>query len=200
MARLQRDCLRITDWQWQVRERGGHAPRPAPVNRTATVPGVVFPVAEAGISGAVEGMQAVETNPRERASRTAWIWPVAWAGVIFAASSRAQVVDVNLSGLDKLVHLLVYGLLGVLCCRLGRSPRSAVLAVLVVSAYGATDEWHQSFVPSRSAEAADWVADTLGAALAVAGYTGSPRLRHGMEFPARLWRRVWGRRQPVSTP
>ena len=31
-------------------------------------------------------------------------------------------------------------------------------------AYGATDEWHQSFVPGRSTELADWIADTAGAA------------------------------------
>ena len=47
------------------------------------------------------------------------LWPVALAGVIFAASSRPQVVDVgSLPGADKGVHFLVYGLLGILCCRL----------------------------------------------------------------------------------
>ena len=34
--------------------------------------------------------------------------------------------------------------------------------------YGATDEWHQSFVPGRDADVRDLVADAVGAALAVA--------------------------------
>src|SRR4026207_61643 len=34
-------------------------------------------------------------------------------------------------------------------------------AVIASSAYGATDEYHQSFVPGRTADVADWTADTL---------------------------------------
>jgi VanZ family protein len=41
---------------------------------------------------------------------------------------------------------------------------------VVTSAFGASDEWHQSFVPGRSAEVADWVADTAGAACAAVLY------------------------------
>jgi VanZ family protein len=32
--------------------------------------------------------------------------------------------------------------------------------------YGATDEFHQYFVPNRSAEVQDWLADVLGAVIA----------------------------------
>jgi VanZ family protein len=38
--------------------------------------------------------------------------------------------------------------------------------VLATSVYGATDELHQLFVPQRSTELSDVVADSLGAALA----------------------------------
>jgi VanZ family protein len=41
-------------------------------------------------------------------------------------------------------------------------------AWMIGTAYGATDEWHQSFVPGRQADAADVLADALGA-LAAAG-------------------------------
>jgi VanZ family protein len=41
-----------------------------------------------------------------------------------------------------------------------------VLAALVAAAYGATDEWHQHFVPGRTMEMADLAADTSGAAAA----------------------------------
>ena len=82
----------------------------------------------------------------------------------------------------------------------GRGPRAAVLAVLAASAYGASDEWHQSFVPSRSAEVADWMTDTLGAGFMVAAYTASPRVRHGLETPARLFRRVLKRAEAAPLP
>jgi VanZ family protein len=161
----------------------------------------IFPVAEPLFSGADVTMKAAVKTHGQKVSRITWVWPVAWAAVIFAASTRAQVIDVGgVAGLDKLVHFVVYGLLGVLICRTGRGVWSAVLAVLLASAYGATDEWHQSFVPSRSAEVADWLADTIGAIVAVAGYSGSNRLRHAMETPARILRRVFGRPVPVSSP
>jgi VanZ family protein len=43
--------------------------------------------------------------------------------------------------------------------------RSAILTVVIVSAYGATDEWHQMFVPLRSSDVYDWMTDTLAAVI-----------------------------------
>jgi VanZ family protein len=37
--------------------------------------------------------------------------------------------------------------------------------MLAASAYGAIDEFHQSFVPGRDCNVWDWLADTLGAFL-----------------------------------
>lgn len=45
----------------------------------------------------------------------------------------------------------------------GTSLRAAAGAWAIASAYGATDEWHQSFVPGRSADVHDWFADAAGA-------------------------------------
>jgi VanZ family protein len=45
----------------------------------------------------------------------------------------------------------------------GTSLRVAAGAFAIASAYGASDEWHQSFVPGRSADVRDWFADTMGA-------------------------------------
>jgi VanZ family protein len=39
-------------------------------------------------------------------------------------------------------------------------------SVLAAVAYGASDEWHQSFVPGRPMSGADLVADTIGALIA----------------------------------
>jgi hypothetical protein len=40
-------------------------------------------------------------------------------------------------------------------------------AVLLTSAFGAGDEWHQSFTPGRRAAIDDWAMDTASAALAL---------------------------------
>lgn len=72
----------------------------------------------------------------------------------------------------SLGHFLGYAMLGMLAfmaLRPGRTPESALaLAVLLCSAYGITDEFHQSFVPGRTPDIVDWGVDTIGAALGAA--------------------------------
>lgn len=41
----------------------------------------------------------------------------------------------------------------------------AVTAVVIASAYGAADEFHQLFVPGRMCDPTDWLTDTFGATL-----------------------------------
>jgi len=56
------------------------------------------------------------------------------------------------------------------------------LTIAAASLFGASDECHQSFTPGRQADVFDWLADTLGACLAVAGAAdGSPQgSAHGL--------------------
>ncbi len=112
------------------------------------------------------------------------------AVTIFLASTRSQVAAPGITNFDKIAHFSVYGLLATLLVRLGRGPRSVVLALLATSLYGASDEWHQYFVPGRSCELGDWVADTLGGALAIALYTGWPWYRTRLEAPLVGKRRI----------
>ncbi len=114
------------------------------------------------------------------------VWPIAVAALVVLASSRSTVAGPRIEGLDKVTHFAVYGLLATLVCRLGRGWRSAVWSLLVVSVFGVTDEWHQSFVPGRLAEVADWVADTLGALVAVTLYAGWKAYRRLLETPCRF--------------
>ena len=76
---------------------------------------------------------------------------------------------------DKLVHLLVYAVLGVLFliplakARLSQvTVGTAARAVVLATLYGAFDEVHQSFTPDRTPDVRDLFADTLGATLGVA--------------------------------
>jgi len=80
---------------------------------------------------------------------------------------------------DKVAHLAGYGVLAGLLLRalLGGFPRpvswrAGSLAVLLAVVYGVSDEWHQSFVPERAADAMDVVADGAGAMLAVVAAWG----------------------------
>jgi len=72
----------------------------------------------------------------------------------------------------KLIHFAQNALLAYLWWRALRtrmSVRGAALAALVItSAYAATDELHQTFVHGRHGSPVDWAIDTAGATLASA--------------------------------
>lgn len=121
--------------------------------------------------------------------RGSWFWPVMLATAVFFASGRSTVASPGWIGTDKAAHFFVFGLLGMLIAR--TQPRGRWwLGWLVATLYGAADEWRQSFTPGRFVEVADWVADTLGAAVGVAVYA------KWTAFRALLETRLAGRRDP----
>lgn len=75
-------------------------------------------------------------------------------------------------GQDKLFHGTVFGILGVFYLGSTRKPATGysllqvALAALGVLAYGISDELHQYFVPGRSTEIADVLADSVGGLVA----------------------------------
>ena len=121
---------------------------------------------------------------------------ILWTAVIFAASSdlfssqhtggvlqslALAILGHPLSDLTyeltqlairKLAHLTEYGILGALWFRAARRDergwtlRWAVIAVLIAIGVASADEFHQSFVPSRTASPLDVVIDTCGAVIA----------------------------------
>lgn len=99
--------------------------------------------------------------------------PLIWMGVIFWESSKTsnEIPSFSIPHLDKVIHAGIYGILGLLLFHaVGRlrppwSYRTALIATIIASLYGITDEVHQMSVAGRTAEVADWVADTLGACI-----------------------------------
>jgi len=95
---------------------------------------------------------------------------------IFVVSSQPgdQLQLPELLNYDKAWHLLEYAILAVTCLfALHPTPAQARTSVALgvacfAALYGASDEFHQSFVPLRYSSLADVIADTLGASL-VAG-------------------------------
>ena len=71
---------------------------------------------------------------------------------------------------DKLFHAGAYFVLAVFTLRAFRHilltlPVLIISSLVFSSLYGMSDEWHQSFVPGRMSDIADWAADTVGAVL-----------------------------------
>ena len=92
---------------------------------------------------------------------------------LFALSSISNPPVIPGQPSDKLIHAVLYAGLGsvslraVVDRRWSRITARRVLdAVLIAVAYGAFDEFHQSFVAGRESDFADVMADTLGAVMA----------------------------------
>jgi VanZ family protein len=96
---------------------------------------------------------------------------IAYMVLIFIASSIPDVKTLPGGVSDKTVHFWVYGFLALLLFRalahgqvVGLTISRAFLTVLFSMLYGVSDEFHQAFVPGRTPDIHDVMADTLGAA------------------------------------
>jgi VanZ family protein len=102
--------------------------------------------------------------------RQFWLLVLAWAALIFALSSVPGTSLPHLAMLkhDKILHAVLYAPMGAFCLlaiRARTSARGAVLVVLaaaVAGLYGLTDELHQKYVPHRTADLFDALADLVG--------------------------------------
>jgi VanZ family protein len=99
---------------------------------------------------------------------------LAWCALIFALSAQPhlRISDHDLRDLvlRKLAHLGAYAVLALLASMtftqeptVSRRARLAALAFAI--AYACTDEYHQSFVPGRTAALHDVGIDTIGASI-----------------------------------
>lgn len=100
--------------------------------------------------------------------------PIIWAGVIFGLSSVPGSPLPPLPYIDKVAHLIEYGILGYLIARVFfrlnpkvKVKRLILFSLLIGGIYGMSDEVHQLFVPLRSFDLIDWLADLIGVTLGV---------------------------------
>ena len=97
---------------------------------------------------------------------------VGWMMLIFFLSAQTSLQAPPLfPGSDLLAHAVFYAVLGVFLARSLMPQRvmtwkRVMLLTILVTAYGITDEYHQSFVPGRDASGWDILADGLGGFLA----------------------------------
>lgn len=105
-----------------------------------------------------------------------WIPVVVWMAIIFFLSSRERILVSEQQTLNfiifKTLHVIEYFLLYVLLLRAlrntaGLQKTSVFWGTFVLTAlYAATDELHQSYVPTREGKVRDVIIDAFGAMLA----------------------------------
>jgi VanZ family protein len=105
-------------------------------------------------------------------------------GTIYLLSSLPgdRLVLPDIVNIDKVAHMTIYGLLAAAAFyafggRLRRlHPRLIpLLVILFCTVYGVSDEFHQSFVPNRSPDVFDVMADSTGAVLVSVIFNASLR-------------------------
>ena len=125
----------------------------------------------------------------------AWLPAVLWMAFIFYLSAQSRPLGKTPStALSYSAHFGEYAVLAFLLfwAQLsrgrwkGRVTLSLAISFVLAALYGASDEFHQSFVPGRDASPLDVAADAAGAAFALI-LIG----RWGHDF---LWRQVRYRR------
>ena len=96
-------------------------------------------------------------RPADRAARL--IAVIGWMALITYWSGQGTLpidqpnVANALHGLQhRIAHVIAFGMLGLLAhWAFGGFSKASLMAVLLVSVFGAADEWHQSFTPGRRA-------------------------------------------------
>lgn len=106
----------------------------------------------------------------KRAFTLYWVPVLGYTLLIFALSSMSQPPVPSFVSGDSL-HYPEYAVLAFLLARAFHGalagpalPKHLLWAVALALAFGATDEFHQAFVPDRLPDVGDWVHDGIGAA------------------------------------
>ena len=102
-----------------------------------------------------------------------WYYAVLASAIIFYESSLPIRVPGNIPQLDKVVHFFLY--FGLCMSYFNAATRGGTrttarlcwIVFLCAVAYGASDELHQHFVPGRTMDWQDLLADSVGAGAAI---------------------------------
>jgi VanZ family protein len=103
-----------------------------------------------------------------------WLPVLAYVSIIFAVSSQPNLKSpLPFANGDKIAHLGEYLVLGLLLVRAVRASLrvsrplfAAMIAIGILVTVGVADEFLQSFIPGRTSDIFDLLADVLGGAIA----------------------------------
>ena len=93
--------------------------------------------------------------------------------IYYSSSIHGEdIPKIDIPNIDKLFHFVEYFILGALLVRAFANSSDKAnfklilfLSILIASAYGAFDEFHQRFVPGRNPEIFDILSDIMGSFL-----------------------------------
>lgn len=100
-----------------------------------------------------------------------WLPVLVYAGLIFYFSSLSLIPPVIIKIIPETLiwHMIEYAIFSVLLFRALANTNNiilknntALLAIIIATLYGITDETHQLFVPGRSFSYYDMIADLIG--------------------------------------
>ena len=107
----------------------------------------------------------------------------------FLPHASAETLELLHFLVRKCAHFTEYFVLSLLILRgiragaKGMHLRWALLTILLVAGYASLDEFHQSFVPGRTAAVGDVLIDTSGGAVALIAASLFARFRRDRDFP-----------------
>ena len=99
-------------------------------------------------------------NPKPWQTLLFFVWTCGIFAALFLPPPKARVLEVP--GLDKVIHLVLYGVFGGLAV-----PVMGWLSIPGGIILGVTTEWGQKFVPHRTADPIDLVTDLIGLGIGV---------------------------------
>lgn len=104
-----------------------------------------------------------------------WMMIIFWESSIGDYSSVPGVKDGHNDFLSSIVHILSYLILCFLFIKSFivsgvKRNKSIIYGFVLASLYGATDEWHQYFVPGREMHLGDWLLDVVGSFIVFSFY------------------------------
>jgi len=112
---------------------------------------------------------------------------IVWAVVIFILSSvpSSAMPKMDILSHDKLIHGTIFFIFGVFVYRAldpGNASqlfswKRALVSFAIVAGYGILDELHQHFVPGRTPDIYDALADAVGGLIACVAMFGYLRMR-----------------------
>jgi len=113
---------------------------------------------------------------RLKTALSLWGPVLVWAGVIYFFSSRPDLPRIHEPWLElilrKAAHVMEYAIFGALLARaVGARKGQIALAVVLGAVYAASDEWHQTFVPTRKGNPLDVALDTAATLLGAYVFT-----------------------------
>lgn len=130
-----------------------------------------------------------------------WLPVVVWMAVIFAFSARQKVAVTNSYVVSflffKTLHLIEYAFLFIVTYRATKNTMERkgntpwIVAFIIVALYALTDEYHQTFIPSREGRLRDAIIDMAGAGIAwISIKQLLPKAPKKLKNLAKLWQLI----------